>query len=63
VHLFDGSGRLVRVLFLQSSIIHHQSSMSVVWDGRDDSGAPAAPGMYFVQAGAGDAVQKLVLLR
>jgi hypothetical protein len=63
VRLFDGSGRLVRVLFLQSSIVNHQSSMSVVWDGRDDSGAPAAPGMYFVQAGAGDAVQKLVLLR
>ena len=63
VRLFDSSGRLVRVLFLQSSIINHQSSMSVVWDGRDDSGILVAPGLYFVQAGAGDAVQKLVLLR
>jgi hypothetical protein len=63
VRLFDSSGRLVRALFLQSSIFNHQSSMSVVWDGRDESGGLAAPGLYFVQAGAGDAVQKLVLLR
>jgi hypothetical protein len=63
VRLFDSSGRLVRILAVQSSISNRQSSMAVVWDGRDDSGVLAAPGLYFVQAGAGDAVQKLVLLR
>jgi flagellar hook assembly protein FlgD len=63
VRIYDSSGRLVRVLSLQSSIINHQSSMSVVWDGRDDSGVLAAPGLYFVQAGAGGAAQKFVLLR
>jgi hypothetical protein len=63
VRLFDSSGRLVRVLAAQSSVGNRQSAIAVVWDGRDGSGRQVAPGLYFAQAGAGDAVQKLVLLR
>jgi hypothetical protein len=37
--------------------------MSLVWDGRDASGALARPGLYFVQTATGDAVQKLALVR
>jgi hypothetical protein len=63
VRLFDSSGRLVRMLVAQSAVGNRQSAMAAIWDGLDDSGVLAAPGLYFVQVGAGDAVQKLVLLR
>jgi len=63
IRLFDRSGRLVRVLVPQSSLFTPQPSVGVVWDGRDESGVPAVPGLYFVQAGAGGPVQKSVLLR
>ena len=60
VRLFDSSGRLVRIVSANSSLL---TPNSVVWDGRDGSGRQVAPGLYFVRAGEGDAVQKLVLLR
>lgn len=63
VRLFDSSGRLVRALVPQSSFFNLQSSMSVVWDGRDGLGRQVSPGLYFLHAGARDAMQKLVLLR
>jgi len=65
VRLFSSDGRLVRVLVPQSSFFNLQSSMGVVWDGNDALGRRVAPGLYFVQAGAGTSgqVRKLVLLR
>ena len=63
VRVFDAAGRLVRVLVPQSSIVSRQSPISLVWDGRNDSGVPVAPGLYFVQAEGGDGIVKLVLFR
>jgi len=63
VRIFSSDGRLVRLLAPRSSVLDLQSPMSFVWDGRDASGALVGPGLYFVQAATGDAVQKLALVR
>jgi len=52
IDVFDLAGRRVRTL---------QSSGSVVWDGRDDSGRNVAPGIYFVRLLSGETkIQKKV---
>jgi hypothetical protein len=33
---------------------------ALAWDGRDDSGRPVAPGLYFVRAGSATRLAKLV---
>jgi hypothetical protein len=62
LRVFDARGRLVRELWNRMTAAGPQS---VVWDGRADSGAPVASGLYFAELHAGSqrAVQKLVLLR
>ena len=45
--IYDLTGRLVRTLPLLPSPFAHRSS--VVWDGRDDRGINAPPGVYFVK--------------
>jgi len=54
VRVFDARGRLVRTL--GPAFAH-----SIQWDGRDDSGAPLAPGVYFVRAGDGPAVRATIV--
>lgn len=44
--IFDAAGRLVRRL---PEVWRPAGSHSLTWDGRDDAGAPARPGAYFVQ--------------
>jgi hypothetical protein len=43
VRIFDASGRLVRVLSANSSLL---TANSVAWDGRDESGRMLGPGTY-----------------
>jgi len=54
VAIFDVSGRKVRTLEAgaKEAGLHH-----VVWDGKDDSGAPVASGIYFCKLRAGDFVE------
>jgi len=49
--LFDLSGRVLRVLRERSEL--GPGSFSSAWDGRDDQGHPAAPGIYFYRLDAG----------
>ncbi len=60
--ILDTGGRLIRTLLRRSSLTgRHQ----LQWDGRDQSGQPAAPGAYFVRLAidAQTASRRLVLLR
>jgi hypothetical protein len=60
--VFDATGRAVRTLVDdQVTPGAHQ----VVWDGRDDTGAPVASGVYFYRLASGDFVssRKLMLIR
>jgi hypothetical protein len=54
VRIFDNSGRQVRTL---------TGTGSLVWDGRDDSGAQVAPGVYFASAAKSGSQTRLVLVR
>lgn len=54
IRIFDNSGRQVRSLF---------GTGSLVWDGRDDTGAEVAPGVYFASASNSGAQTRLVLVR
>jgi hypothetical protein len=60
VSLVDVSGRLIRHLALPTG-----GSGTVVWDGRDQAGNPARPGMYFVRAhgSCGSALGSVVLIQ
>jgi len=60
--LFDPAGRLVRTL--QSGEMA-AGAHSLAWDGRNEWGTPAGPGVYFarLQAGGGVRVERLVLTR
>lgn len=62
LEIFDVSGRRVRTLLRGVSApgVHR-----AVWDGRDDAGAAAAPGVYLARLShpAGSATQKLVTVR
>ena len=62
VEVYDVSGRLVATLVDGSM---PAGVNPVVWDGRDNQGAPAASGIYFCRAQVGEWQQsrKLVLLR
>jgi hypothetical protein len=60
--VFDAGGRLVRTL-----VSGHQTNgeKTVVWDGRNDTGAPVASGVYFYRLAVGEVhlTRKLVLLK
>jgi subtilisin family serine protease len=61
VSLYDVAGRRVRTIAATSA---ESESVRLVWDGRDDSGRVAAPGLYFARvswAGA-EASTRLVVL-
>ena len=61
VDIFDVRGRLVRRL---AAIIVPGETWAE-WDGRDDFGAPAAPGTYYlaIRSRAGTHTAKLILVR
>ena len=63
VGIYDCAGRRVRRLPGSGHLTAGRHD--IAWDGRDDSGARVAPGVYFVRAGAGAAssTSKIVLLR
>jgi hypothetical protein len=60
--IFDVSGRKVRTLVDDTQTA---GTKSVAWDGRDDSGKPAASGVYVYQLRTGFSVQsrKMLLVR
>lgn len=60
VAVHDASGRVVRHLAARRTVHGREE---IVWDGRDDQGAPAGPGVYFVRAESGSARQTLPLVR
>ncbi len=62
VQIFDVHGHVVRGFVVSVSDAREQT---VAWDGRDRTGAPAAPGIYYcrVSGASGDAVARLALLR
>ncbi len=62
LRIYDALGKLVRTLVDGEM---SPGDHSVSWTGRDEEGAPVPSGLYLVrlEAGARDAVRKLVLLR
>jgi len=62
VTIHDAAGRTVRTL-VDAELPAGPHALR--WDGADDRGAPAAAGVYFARAAAGDAVQvvKLALIK
>ena len=62
LEVFDVKGRLIRKL---AEGRHAAGLHSVAWDGRDRSGAEAAPGVYFIRCAspAGNQVRRAVLVR
>ncbi len=68
LRLFAADGRLVRTI--QQTIQPEGNRSEMIWDGKDDRGAPLFPGMYFYKLHLkttkgikATAYQKLVLLR
>ena len=60
VRIYDVSGRLVRDVFTGSLTAGvHRST----WDGRDGSGNPVTPGLYFVRAKMGDVEYRRTIVR
>jgi hypothetical protein len=49
VRIFDVAGRLIRSIHASATAAGAQE---VLWDGRDETGARAGPGIYFYQAAA-----------
>jgi hypothetical protein len=62
VDVLDSGGRRVRALHEGTA---GPGSFNLSWDGRDASGSPAAPGLYFLRAvsSAGARSKRLVVLR
>ncbi|HVP56802.1 MAG TPA: FlgD immunoglobulin-like domain containing protein, partial [bacterium] len=62
IAVYDATGRLSRVLLDGTVAAGYHST---VWDGKSGSGAPVAPGVYFVrfEAGAVSQTAKVVLAR
>ena len=60
--IYDVAGRLVRVLVNEDLPVGDHSA---VWNGRDGSGVPVAPGVYFVRLKSGtfDEAQQVVRIR
>ncbi len=62
IAVYDVSGRLVRTLYRGT---RGPGSYVAAWDGRNDEGAAAGAGVYFLRAdvGGGQAFERLVLMR
>jgi len=58
VSVFDQSGRLVRVL----AVSGERSAVSVLWNGRDESGRACLPGIYLCRESRTGSMVKLVRL-
>ena len=60
--VFNVQGQRVRTLVSESQVAGRHFA---VWDGRDDAGVEASPGIYFYRLDAGDqkSVKKMVLAR
>ena len=63
LRVYDASGRRVRELLDEPRA--EAGPHAIAWDGRDDAGRTAAPGVYFVRlvTPAGDATTRLVRMR
>jgi len=63
LRIYDVSGRLVRSLV--PGAVLEAGRHSIEWDGRDDGGAPATPGLYFsrLETGGWSDVRRIVRLR
>jgi hypothetical protein len=61
IKIYDALGRRVREI----SLLPFNFSLGITWDGRDDYGKLAAPGVYFVRLRSGDytASKKVLLVR
>lgn len=57
ISIYDPTGRRVR------SIEMSAGGLGVLWDGRDDGGATAPSGIYFVRGGKGLETERILLLR
>jgi hypothetical protein len=64
LRILDTAGRVVRNLKSAGSLAPG-ASRTLVWDGRDEHGQPAAAGVYvaFLDAGTGSVSRRVVLLR
>ena len=63
VAVFDVAGRRVRALWRGTPAVG--GAQALIWDGRDEGGRRAAPGVYYLRAAAGrgrPALQRLVLV-
>ena len=62
LQVFDVKGRLVRTLVDE---MRSAGPYRVDWDGKDNSGRPAAAGLYMYRLASGDVVQqkKMTLLK
>jgi len=62
ISVFNVRGQRVRALVNERAV---PGSYLTTWDGRDEAGARAAPGVYFYRLSVGDyrAVKKMLLLR
>jgi hypothetical protein len=62
VSVYDATGRRVRSLARGT---FGPGRHDLVWDGHDDAGAPAAPGVYFVRllTSGHDATRRIAVLR
>lgn len=54
--VYDLGGRLVRLL--ENSAVYDAGTHQSIWDGRNDSGLRADPGLYFVRLQVGDTVRQ-----
>jgi hypothetical protein len=62
IAIFDVEGRRIRTLV---SEVEAPGAYTAVWDGRNDGGAPVAPGIHFcrMRAGSFGSVKKILLVR
>jgi len=62
IKVFDVRGRLASALVDENKI---SGRYTATWNGRDDSGTPVAPGIYFIRMEARDfrASSKVALVR
>jgi len=58
--VYDARGRRVRLLFDGAA---EPGMRALEWDGRDEHGQSAPPGLYFLRAAQGDAVATRKLVR
>lgn len=61
IKIYEKNGNLVKVF----SVLQHNLSNSVIWDGTDDSGRKLPPGVYFVRLETGEyrQTEKVILIK